>query len=95
LEKKFCGAPELSAESGSMDGYVNRIDNLYKTVMMFGHNPGITWFANLLSDAAIENIPTCGICCIHFEKNRGGNKAGNGKARIFYLSQMYFKDAED
>ena len=37
-----------------------------KTLMIVGHNPGLTELANLLSDADIENIPTCGIATIHF-----------------------------
>jgi phosphohistidine phosphatase len=30
-------------------------------VFLFGHNPGITEFANELLNIAIDNIPTCGI----------------------------------
>jgi phosphohistidine phosphatase len=30
-------------------------------VLVFGHNPGITEFANDLLNIAIDNIPTCGI----------------------------------
>jgi phosphohistidine phosphatase len=30
-------------------------------VLVFGHNPGITEFANALLNAFIDNIPTCGI----------------------------------
>ncbi|MGC4023203.1 MAG: hypothetical protein QM734_15290 [Cyclobacteriaceae bacterium] len=32
-------------------------------VLMFGHNPGITEFANELLKISIDNIPTCGIVC--------------------------------
>lgn len=32
-----------------------------KTVMLFGHNPGFTDFANRLLDAGIDNLSTCGI----------------------------------
>jgi phosphohistidine phosphatase len=32
-----------------------------KTVMMVGHNPGLTLFANKLLKDNIQNIPTCGI----------------------------------
>lgn len=31
------------------------------SIMLVGHNPGITYFANRLLDDSIENIPTCGI----------------------------------
>lgn len=37
------------------------------SIMLFGHNPDITEFANLLSGINIYNIPTCGIVSIHFQ----------------------------
>lgn len=33
----------------------------YRTVAFFGHNPGITDFANLFAEDYIENVPTCGV----------------------------------
>ena len=30
-------------------------------VMIFGHNPGLTAFANALLNEELENIPTCGV----------------------------------
>jgi phosphohistidine phosphatase len=32
-----------------------------EVVLLFGHNPGLTEFANMLLDENIDNIPTCGI----------------------------------
>lgn len=32
-----------------------------KTLLVFGHNPGFTDFANELTKERIQNIPTCGI----------------------------------
>ena len=32
-----------------------------ENILLFGHNPGLTDFANRLMGANIENIPTCGI----------------------------------
>lgn len=32
-----------------------------EVVMIFGHNPGLTAFANALLNETIDNIPTCGI----------------------------------
>ncbi len=32
-----------------------------EVVLLFGHNPGLTEFANVLLNEYIENIPTCGI----------------------------------
>ncbi len=40
---------------------LKNIDNRNESVMIFGHNPGWTSFANLFAKKQIENIPTCGI----------------------------------
>jgi phosphohistidine phosphatase len=38
-------------------------------LMLFGHNPGLTSFANQLTTDTVDNIPTCGIYAITFEAN--------------------------
>ncbi|MBL8007839.1 MAG: histidine phosphatase family protein [Ignavibacteria bacterium] len=55
----------LASESGLL-GIVKETDEKYNTVFLIGHNPGITYFANLLSGSSIENIPTSGIAEIGF-----------------------------
>lgn len=35
--------------------------NKHDAVLLFGHNPGITEFANQLLNVSIDNIPTCGV----------------------------------
>lgn len=45
---------------------VNRFDNIHNTIAMFGHNPGLTDFANYLCDANIYNMPTCSIVILEF-----------------------------
>ncbi|HNR73725.1 MAG TPA: histidine phosphatase family protein [Cyclobacteriaceae bacterium] len=52
----------------SEDGILNVIRNLKdsprdseEVVLLFGHNPGLTEFANMLLNQTIDNIPTCGV----------------------------------
>ena len=45
---------------------VKKVDDDINELMIFGHNPELTEFANTLSDYYLSNIPTCGICCIEF-----------------------------
>lgn len=40
------------------------------TVAVFSHNPGITDFANSLTETHIDNMPTCGIFAIQIESDR-------------------------
>lgn len=41
---------------------VSSVPDEYSTIMLFGHNPGFTHFANeFWGDNWIDNVPTCGI----------------------------------
>lgn len=58
-EKSLYHAPE--------DEYINvcyGLENSLNSVMMFGHNPGITYLANSVSESYIDNVPTCGVLII-------------------------------
>ena len=43
---------------------IGKLDDRFDTVAVFSHNPGITEFANSLTDVRIDNIPTCGIFAV-------------------------------
>jgi len=40
---------------------IEKTDDRINHIALFAHNPGITDFANQLTTARIDNIPTCGI----------------------------------
>mgnify|MGYP001437273041 FL=1 len=46
---------------------VQNQDDLYKSIMLFGHNPTFTSFVNLLTGSNIMNVVTCGVVRIDFE----------------------------
>ena len=43
------------------------VDADTESVMMVAHNPGMTDLANRLSDARIDNLPTCGVFVVDFD----------------------------
>lgn len=44
---------------------VRGLDNALESVALFGHNPGLTEFANRLTSRPIsDNIPTCGVVAL-------------------------------
>ena len=76
--------------------YIRNLDDDYKTVMLFGHNPGFTTVANTLGNEPIDNIPTCGIMAIDFPVHSWKDaEKGIGIVRFKEFPKMYFKDAED
>ncbi|RLC49114.1 MAG: histidine phosphatase family protein [Candidatus Cloacimonadota bacterium] len=46
---------------------ISETEENYKSVMLFGHNPGLTVLQNNLSDHFIDNIPTCGVVALKFK----------------------------
>jgi len=43
---------------------IEDLDDDIDSVAIFAHNPGITDFVNSLSEATIDNMPTCGIFAV-------------------------------
>jgi phosphohistidine phosphatase len=43
---------------------IAKVDGRFDSIAVFSHNPGITDFANSLTDVQIDNIPTCGIFAV-------------------------------
>lgn len=55
------------ASISEMISVLHHVPNNIDTLMVFGHNPGLTDLANVLSGADIYNIPTSGIAEIEFD----------------------------
>jgi len=43
-------------------------DSGFNSLMLFGHNPGLTDFANYLSPGLTNNLPTAGIVSVQFDQ---------------------------
>ena len=41
----------------------------FNHIMLFGHNPGLTDFANYLSPGLTNNLPTAGVVAVEFERD--------------------------
>jgi len=48
---------------------IRTCDNLYDTLLLFGHNEAITDFVNKFGDIFIDNVPTAGCVTINFGAN--------------------------
>ena len=46
---------------------IRNADESAATLMLFGHNPGLTELANHLGPREISNLPTCGVLHLRFE----------------------------
>lgn len=55
------------AEPSAFMDVISKMDDDYKHIAIFSHNPGITEFANQLADVRIDNMPTCSIFAIKID----------------------------
>jgi len=71
------------AYNGSMRNLLEIINNLsegIESVMIVGHNPGISYLSEYLTHESIGDLPTCGVVNIGFENIQWKDiSAGSGK----------------
>lgn len=64
---------------------ITRIDDDFDAVAIFAHNPGITDFANYLTEEIrIDNVPTTGIFAIQADTNSWTDFDRAGKKFLFF-----------
>jgi phosphohistidine phosphatase len=70
---------------------VTAIKDKHDTVMIFGHNPGLTSFVNKLGNQNFDNVPTCGIAAYEFEVDTW-KEVAFGKGRLLFYDYPKNKD---
>lgn len=54
------------------------------TLFLFGHNPGLTDLASMLTTTRIDNIPTCGIFAVSFPVSQWNEVDGKNGSFLFF-----------
>jgi phosphohistidine phosphatase len=54
------------ASSTELQEYIGGFDDAHFSVMLFGHNPGMTSLVSHLFGLPIDNLPTCGVVHLQF-----------------------------
>ena len=85
--------PSLYAASPSeMLIIIKEINENVQSVLLLGHNPGLTDLSNYLSGYPIDNIPTCGIVELHFPRKSWKEiELGSCRMGFFEYPKKYFK----
>jgi len=70
------------------DGFyeaIKHLDDLFNTVAIFAHNPGITYFVNdLVTDIRIDNMPTCAVFALQINISNWKDFAKAKKDFLFF-----------
>ena len=84
-KKKLVLVPSLY-EASVVNFYnaVETIDDTNNIVALFSHNPGITEFANSLTEYKVDNIPTCGIFAVSMRIEKWNEFKNADKKLLFF-----------
>jgi phosphohistidine phosphatase len=94
--KIFCNALSFNKENVEINSSIYNaaveelqtillnIDNKLNSVMLFGHDPGLTNFVAYLTKQSYEKIPTSGVVSIQFEVD-SWNKISEHSGKIDFL----------
>ena len=84
-KKKITLVPELYMASS--DAFIRTIRNAPEkadSIALFSHNDGITQFANSLSDARVDHMPTCSVFAVKVDID-SWNEFEPGKAEFYFF----------
>src|SRR4051812_40903271 len=49
---------------------LGKLDDKFENAAVFSHNPGITYFANIITDVRIDNMPTCSVVAVALDTDK-------------------------
>jgi phosphohistidine phosphatase len=84
-KKKIVSEPKLY-EAGEENFYevIEALKNKWDHVAIFSHNPGITAFANSLTETRIDDMPTCSIFAVKINSDKWKNFKAAKKEFLFF-----------
>jgi len=65
--------------------YAQRAPNDAATLMLVGHNPGMTELSNRLAHIRLDNMPTAGMLCVEFDAASSWADIDPGRARFAWF----------
>lgn len=65
---------------------IRSLDDDFKSIAIFGHNPGITTFVNQLTSTTIDEMPTCGIFAVKADIKEWKDFPPSGNKFLFFDS---------
>lgn len=79
------------ADTEQLLNVVHGLNSQDESVLIVGHNPGLTLFGNLLTNHSIENVPTGGVLCLDFNTASWHQIAPRSASlRFFEYPKKYF-----
>ncbi len=65
------------ASATELQEYIGGLNDAHTSVMLFGHNPGMTNLVSHLFGLALDNLPTCGVVYLQFSAESWADASGS------------------
>lgn len=70
---------------------VSMVEDEKDSILLIGHNPGLTYFYNLYSDESLDNLPTCGLFRLTVDATSWSDMdRHNTKADMLLYPKMFY-----
>ncbi len=74
---------------------IHSVSDRHAALMLFGHNPSLTWLSNSLSNYRIDNIPTSAIVAVEFDVEHWTDVVGHSGTVVFFEYPRKYTDLDD
>lgn len=90
LEEFITSTDLYHASPQDIISVIHEVADQHNRILVFGHNPGFTQFANMFTDTYIDNVPTCGIVSVDFNvANWSKVSSQSGKMKYMLYPKMW------
>ncbi|HET9056698.1 MAG TPA: histidine phosphatase family protein [Chitinophagaceae bacterium] len=72
------------ADSETFYTVIGDMDNEHNCIAIFSHNPGITYFANELTEVKIDDMPTCSVFAVQTDCRKWKEFRSSEKDFLFF-----------
>ncbi|MCS6917242.1 MAG: histidine phosphatase family protein [Chitinophagales bacterium] len=78
------------AEADALMDFVRGVDDAFSVLMLFGHNDGLSHFANrLLDHQDLGSLPTCAVAAMDFTQDQWSRlQWHSGRIRFFFYPKL-------
>lgn len=76
-------------DESQLEKVIKSCNNLYETVILFGHNEAITNFVNKFGSVSVANVPTAGVVQLDFAIDSWKNLEKGTTSRIQFPTDLH------
>ncbi len=80
------------ASTSDIDHVIHTCNDEFQKIMIFGHNPGFTYYVNRFTNDFLDNLPTCGVAQIRCTSTSWSemNEENSRLMNLYFPKQLFY-----